>query len=314
MRIRHIAYGMATFLPGVQALRSRLQPGVMKEHTDSARYCYSVWLRHLVRASENGLNVWPEAVAELGPGSSLGVGLAALITGSSRYYGLEIVDRAGVEKNVEVFDELVELFTRREDIPAPDEFPRVKPMLENYDFPAHVLDGDRMLAALDGSRLESIRDSITTGGGMIEYRAPWHEADVIEKRSVDMIYSQAVLEHVDDLSSTYRAMALWLKPGGYVSHVIDFKSHGLSAAWDGHRACSDFVWRLVRGRRPYLLNRAPMSEHLDMLELHGFEARCREPYESEPTVSAEKLAPRFRGMTEEDRACASVFIQASRDG
>ncbi len=217
-----------------------------------------------------------------------------------------------MEKNVAVFHELVEMFARREDIPDNNEFPDVKPLLATYDFPVHVLDENRMREALEKNRLESIRDSITKTGGRITYKAPWHEVDVIEKHTVDMIYSQAVLEHVDDLSNAYRAMALWLKPGGYVSHEIDFKSHKLAATWDGHWACSDFVWRLVRGNRPYLLNRAPLSEHLAMLELRGFKTRCRDIYRSEPSVAAEKLAPRFRGMSEDDRTSASAFIQASR--
>src|SRR3977135_940863 len=41
--------------------------------TQSARYCYSVWLRHLVNAWQQGLHTLPEVVVELGPGSSQGV-------------------------------------------------------------------------------------------------------------------------------------------------------------------------------------------------------------------------------------------------
>ena len=126
-----------------------------------------------------------------------------------------------------------------------------------------------------------------------------------------MICSQAVLEHIDDLSNAYQSMSLWLKPDGYVSHTIDFKSHDLAEEWDGHRAYSDFTWKLIRGKKPYSLNRTPLSEHLKMLEQHGLEIQCRKTYKAAPSVQREKLAPRYRNMSEEDRICSGVFIQAS---
>jgi hypothetical protein len=51
---------------------------------------------------------------------------------------------------------------------------------------------------------------------------------------VDLIVSQAVLEHVDDLENTYDAFAQWLRPGGRMSHEIDFHSRGLTMPWNGH--------------------------------------------------------------------------------
>ena len=49
---------------------------------------------------------------------------------------------------------------------------------------------------------------------------------MVKSGSVDMILSQAVMEHVEHLEQTYEAMRHWLKPGGLASHAIDFKSHG----------------------------------------------------------------------------------------
>jgi len=58
-------------------------------------------------------------------------------------------------------------------------------------------------------RLERIRRFIVSDAGaelMIQYHAPWFDARVIEPETVDMVYSQAVLEHVDELAGIYRAM------------------------------------------------------------------------------------------------------------
>ncbi len=41
---------------------------------------------------------------------------------------------------------------------------------------------------------------------------PWHDSNIVEKESVDLIFSQAVLEHIDDMAFSYEKMFSWLKP------------------------------------------------------------------------------------------------------
>ena len=50
-------------------------------HTTAA-YCYSVWLRHLSIITKAVPNFAPKVVVELGPGDSLGLGCAALLSGA----------------------------------------------------------------------------------------------------------------------------------------------------------------------------------------------------------------------------------------
>ena len=71
--------GFATFVPGLNRLLQVRTGG-----TGSARYCYSIWMRYLVMAYESGLPTRPDVAAELGPGKSLGVGCAALLSGANR--------------------------------------------------------------------------------------------------------------------------------------------------------------------------------------------------------------------------------------
>ena len=79
--------------------------------TNSARYCYSVWMRHLVMAKKSGaFTKIPKIVAELGPGDSLGIGLCALLSGAERYYAFDVVKYANPSKNMAIFEELVILF------------------------------------------------------------------------------------------------------------------------------------------------------------------------------------------------------------
>src|SRR5205814_6514493 len=135
LKIGQLLYGIATFIPGVGAVFGRGAGG-----TSSPRYCYSVWLRHLVSSAAHGLKVPPRVVAELGPGNSLGIGLSALLSGAERYHAFDVVPHAQVKRNLAVLDELIALFEKRADIPGPDEFPQVHPLLSSYAFPRRLLD------------------------------------------------------------------------------------------------------------------------------------------------------------------------------
>ncbi len=264
-------------------------------------------------ARNNGLNPYPELVAELGPGDSLGIGLAALISGVAKYFAFDVVEHANAERNLKIFDTLVDLFRTRAAIPGHDEYPGVKPTLDAYDFPADILSENRLRDALGESRIETIRGSIVNTqrkDSVIQYKVPWHDAHILGRESVDMIYSQAVLEHVDDLRKTYKAMRSWLKPTGYMSHQIDFKSHGTADEWNGHWTYSDFIWKVVKGKRSYLLNREPHSVHIAILKEEGFTVVCDKTVKSKSTVGRKDLAHRFKSMPEDDLTTSDVFIQA----
>jgi SAM-dependent methyltransferase len=305
-QILQLLYGMATFIPGVpKHLRGT-------GGTNTARYCYSVWLRHLVMAHENGLEKVPSVVAELGPGDSIGIGLAALLSGADRYFAFDVVAHAHLERNLKIFDELVDLFRQRCNIPGEEELPRVKPCLRSCLFPSHILTEELLRTSLDVSRLEDIRKSITvptSKESVITYKAPWMDAAIISKNSVDMVYSQAVMEHIDNLPITYQVLRDWLKPGGIMSHQIDFKCHGTADSWNGHWTYSDIHWRLIRGKRYYLLNRQPHSVHIRLVRENGFRIVCNIPFKTSSSVTRTELAACLQSMTDDDLETSGAFIQ-----
>jgi len=308
LKVGQLLYGIATFIPGVAAVFGR-----GAGDTSSPRYCYSVWLRHLTTAAANGLKVPPRAVAELGPGNSLGIGLSALLSGADRYHAFDVVQHAQVKRNLAVLDELIALFTARADIPGPDEFPQVHTVLPSYAFPHHVLGDEYLTAALAADRLERIRDSVrnqNSAGSMIDYRTRWFDDRAIERGSIDMLVSQAVLEHIDDLPGTYRAMRLWLKPDGFISHDVDFRAHSTARFWNGHWKYSDLTWKMIRGRRSYLLNREPYSTHLRLLAENGFASVGGQTTKADPIIAREQLAARFRHLTDQDLTTPTAVIQA----
>jgi SAM-dependent methyltransferase len=308
VRVAYLMKSLLTHLPGVRAITNRGTGG-----TDSARYCYSVWLRHLIKAHEAGFTVPPRSFAELGPGDSLGVGLAAVLSGVDVYYAADVKPYAELSRNLSILDELLVLFDKRADIPGADEFPGCRPILRDYRFPDAILPADRLRTALAPTRLDQIRAILRqerrhANGIQIRYAAPWDDPRIIPAGTVDLILSQAVLEHVEDVPLAYEAMARWLRPGGYMSHTIDFRSHGITHRWNGHWALSDRIWRLVKGSRTYLINREPCAEHLRQIERLGMRVVGQERVEG-PALPAGEIAPRFSDISELDLRTQGVFVQ-----
>jgi hypothetical protein len=258
VELKPVAKGIATMVPGLYRLLARPIAG----NTDSAEYCYSVWLKHMTLLWQSGMRRVPSSVAELGPGESLGIGLAALLSGASRFYALDVVAYSNPQKNLRVLDELVELFRSRAPNLIPG-WPMFDPELFHRDIAS--VPSEARISAIR----EAIRHPERSGEIVIRYIAPWTGA-AIERSSVDLIYSHSVLEHVADVGSVYSACARWLKPDGWMSHQIDFSSHGVTKAWNGHWQYPEWLWKVIVGGRPYLINRVFASDHLHVLEAAGF--------------------------------------------
>ncbi len=305
MTMNMVARGLLTFVAPQFLYNKR------PVETVSARYCYAVFLRHLVRVHAASGRVPLGRVAEFGPGGSLGTGLAAVIAGAESYFAVD-VRRDSQRDSLRVFDELAGLFARRVPIPGTDEFPELQPAVSDTAFPVHLLPDDHMKNALDESRLAAYRRIVQTdaldGGSPITYAAPWYDTSLVPHGTIDWIFSQAVLEHVEDVPLVYRMCRNWLTPGGLMSHQIDFRSHGTAPAWDGHRAYSDLKWRLIRGGRSYLINRAPPSVHLETARTLGFELLGSSVAKKAPTIPRNGLAPQFRSCTEDDSAAAGALF------
>ena len=155
----------------------------------------------------------------------------------------------------------------------------------------------------------SIKSSLKNRGELIDY---FNDPDDLAAPSVDYIFSQSVLEHVEDLDTMYASMWKWLKPGGVMTHSIDFSSHGTSRDWNGHWTCPDWLWRLMQGKRLYFLNRAPLSRHQALLAHHGFELTGSHSIKRASSLVRAELAPRFQHLSESDVTTTSAFLVARK--
>lgn len=298
-------FGVLTFIPGVYKWRaSKLGSG----GTYSSRYCYSVWMRHIVLAKKSNLNYYPEVVAELGPGDSLGVGMMSLLLGSNKYIACDVVEFSNTKKNLIILDELLVLLRNREPIPNDNEFPRVIPRIDNYSFPFDIYSDEYLDLNLSESRVKKIKNALLSQNEMIEYNHSWFFDLKAYRNTIDMVISQAVLEHVDELESVYTAQKNWLNRNGFISHAIDFKSHGYSSNWDGHWKISKWRWFLLRGNRPYMINREPLSRHLNILKNCGFNLVKIDNYRKDPTLLSKQYKT---NLSLNDKHVSDSFIQAN---
>ncbi len=299
IRIKPFLGGLTTlFVPSVaDAMRCRNYPQV------DAAYYYSVWMSHVCIA--NYFKSWdsPESVLEIGPGKSLGVGIAALLSGVQKYVAFDAnpVLPPGTESHLVA--ELASYFQRKAPFVVSD------PNFPTKAFPAELFAAERMSYFLSPEWLERIRFALREQNDLLSYL---NDATTLEANSVDYLLSHSVLEHVDDLREMYALMWKCLRPGGYMTHSIDFSSHGTSSEWNGHWSVPDWMWRLMKGKRMYFINRAPLSMHQALLAESGFELKGMYTIKGKSGLTRDELNARFQHLSESDLTTASAFLIARK--
>lgn len=311
MTVSLVIRGLATFVPGLRRIFRRGTGG-----TTSASYSYAVWLKHLTMLWENGMRSVPNTLAELGPGDSLGVGLAAMLSGVNNYYALDVVRYSNTELNLKIFEELVALFKARAERPSKG-WPDCDRYLDAQLFPSHILTEEVLERSLSDKRIGQIRSALLnsgsqTSGVTVRYMVPWSDSGVIAKESVDVVLSHSVLEHVVDLEATYRSLHLWLRPRGLMSHQIDFESHGLSEKWNGYRTYSELLWKVILGKRPFLINRQPYSVHAELIKKSGFNLICELKRRRADGIPRSELSAKWSDISDDDLNCSGAFVQAHK--
>ena len=311
MSIRPILRGVISYIP----ILKKALPQKGTGGSSSSQYCYSVWMRHLRHLESCGLEKIPYAVGELEPGDSLGIGLAAILSGANKYYALDVIKHAETENNIRILHELHQLFIQNEHIPDGSDFEFVNPKVDSVLLPSLLTytGSDKNLSA---SRLIEINNATIeykiNSNISISYLVPWDDSKIIKYNTLDLIFSQAVMEHVSDIESAYAKMYDWLKPGGLISHQIDFKAHETHDKWYGHHSYSKILWRIIMHGRKYDINRLPLSHHTKTILKSGFEILKVVPVFSErmpDCIVNRKYSDKF---SEEDKNISSALIIARK--
>ena len=322
VNLKNILGGLLTFLPFQKSFLPRLKSLIKEETPDawgasSALYCYEVWMKHLTLLFNSGLNQIPNSVAELGPGKSLGVGIAALLSGVNQYYALDVVKYSDPDFNFKILEELIQLFQNRTGRPTKG-WPNYDHYLDIRLFPSHILSDEILKKSLNEKRIGEIKKVISNPNYRsdeirIEYSVPWQERKRIKKNEIDLIISHAVLEHIIDLDETYFALYQWLKPNGWMSHQLHFDSHNQSEKWNGHWGCPEYLWNLVVGKREWTINRQPYSTHQELLYKNSFKIKCEKKRYRDDGLLRSQLAKKWKNLSDDDLTCCDAFFQTVKN-
>ena len=312
MGARVMVKGILTWVPGLQ--RAFFDP-TTGGGAASAAYCYGVWMKHLVLLRRHGMQGMPRTVLELGPGESVGTGVATLLSGAERYIAIDAVAHMRPENNAAVLRDLVRLFRERAPRPVAG-WPEIDGFLDARLFPSDILDERLLAATLAPARLQRIEHAVQAVAGddpdpMLEYHT-WSNLQPVADASIDLAFSHVVMTQVTDIEDVYARCGRWVRPGGWMSHQLDLSSLGTADEWNGHLAYSDLEWKIIAGRRPYFVNREPLGTHLAHIERNGFELAAVLRFRPGGGISREALAPRWRAISDDDLATDTAFIVARK--
>ncbi|HRZ02598.1 MAG TPA: methyltransferase domain-containing protein [Burkholderiaceae bacterium] len=132
------------------------------------------------------------------------------------------------------------------------------------------------------------------------------------KHDADLVYSRAVLEHVDDIAATFDDIAAALAPDGVSIHQVDLKSHGL------HQVTPlDFLtwpaslWALMYSKKG-VPNRWRINRYRDELARTGLRVDRLAPtglYKDEDVRAVRSRLPSmFSGVSDPDLAWMGFWL------
>lgn len=132
----------------------------------------------------------------------------------------------------------------------------------------------------------------------------------IPGNKIDLIFSQAVLEHIrlnsfyEVIKETYRI----LKPGGVASHKIDLKDH-LSSSLN-HLRFSKKIWESnLFSNSGFYTNRLRQSEMVEIFKKTGFEIiSLQESQWEKAPMCRGKLHSEFRFLSEKDLLVSGLTL------
>jgi hypothetical protein len=250
--------------------------------------------RHIARRFGRDLATVPDLsglrVLELGPGLSFGAALVCRALGAK----VSILDAHLVTWH-----------------------PQYHPQL----YSALLTLGRHELQSADWSVLDAVLEAGHHPGAVIEQIAERldQQDDARSLRVFDAIVSNAVLEHVWDVTAMCRALHEWTAPGGVGIHQVDFRDHSCpDRPLEFLRTADDDYAAIFAEAKGGGGNRVRARELAGELQRAGFlveeisvNARAEEAY---VTRVRPLLQPRFAGMTVQELSVVGARLFVRRAG
>lgn len=154
-------------------------------------------------------------------------------------------------------------------------------------------------AGINSDRLSIVRRSATDTG--------------LPDASVDMIFTNSVLEHLPDLDAAMAEFARITKPGGYSMHGVDTRDH----RWYGDPSLDslEFLTNPSHAAIVHVCNRVRMFQHEECFVRNGFSIVDRHGTRSVPVTDKlrRRLVEPWRSMSDEQLGTIWTLYLIRRD-
>jgi hypothetical protein len=135
---------------------------------------------------------------------------------------------------------------------------------------------------------------------------------VHQRERYALIYSRAVLEHVNDLDATFRDIESALLPGGVTIHEVDLKSHGLHRETQLDFLCwPEWAWHVMHSNKG-VPNRLRIDRYRALAQGSNMKTLSFVPVEVASNVQIQcvrgRLDPAFQTLTDEELAWLSFWM------
>lgn len=243
-------------------------------HMDTAEYSLGVFDAHVSRAGLSGSGLRGKVVLEMGPGDSVATAIIASAYGAKAVL-IDTGDYAAGD--MRTYRAIYDLLKNR----------GLKP--------------PNILGASNIGELLQICDAQYLSNGMDDWQR-------VPSASVDLLFSQAVLEHVrkNEFATTQKECFRVLKPNAVASHRVDLRDH-LGGSLNNLRF-REQIWESgLFARSGFYTNRIRFSDMVESFRSVGFIVELGEVrrWEKLPTPKA-KLSSEFRDVSESE-LCVSGF-------
>lgn len=218
-------------------------------------------------------------ILEIGPGDSLFSMIFSRKYSKNKFYFLDVDDFAN--KDVRFYKELIRKLIK-------DGYLNNFDIKDNFSF-------DELLSFSNAKYMTS---------GLIDFKK-------LKNESIDYIFSHSVLEHVrlHELEELISQMYRVIKPGGIISHNINYKDH-LSESLNNLRF-SEKIWESdLMANSGFYTNRVPAIKMHRLFKNIGFQI-VKESFGSwsKLPIPRSKISDDFKAFSDEELSyCTSSFI------
>ncbi|MFA6012450.1 MAG: class I SAM-dependent methyltransferase [Desulfobacteraceae bacterium] len=203
-----------------------------------------------------------KTILEIGPGGSVGLGLLTLKHGAGKYIAIDVGNHLKTDSKL-------------------------------YTDYSRLLQDDKLINRL----INKLNGKYIFNPNIINIlNINQYSTYDLPDNSADIIYSNAVLEHIHDLNLCFQEMSRVLKPGGYMNHVVDLRDHIFSKDSLFFLTIPEFWLHRLFGNTGAYINRKRYSYYLRLFSKFDLKVlSLRKQYTYDGTINPALLIKYKKG-------------------